>query len=425
MLIVAFITFCVKILSFYKETVIAGTYGLSELLDTFLVAILIPTFVQSVFISSMKNLFIPNYIIELKQNGDKKSFQTIVFLMTLTISVVSIFITLISIDLFLELIFPNHTDLYYDLVKRQLNILLPCLLFWGISNVLSGLLEIENKFLISTFADVIPIITIILFLFLYEESLVEMTLAYGTLTGSFFAFVYLILFSRKLICIDFKAPKINSNSKQMLRQLPPKISSSFLSIMNEFIDQFFAGSLVVGSIAALNYGNRISAFSITIIIMAMGNVLLPHFSRLVSLNPIYAFKYLYKVLKIVFFSSLVIVVILIFASETIITLWLEHGNFKRNDTMKVTYIQQILLFSVPFYLCTRIIVKFLTSINKNRFMAWISLFNLLINVLLNLILIKYYGVYGLALSTTFVLIISAFIYFLFTHKQFKKINYED
>ena len=66
-LIVAFVTLIVKIIAFYKETLIAGHFGLSEVLDTFLVAMIFPSFIQSVFINSLKHLFIPNYIIEEKK----------------------------------------------------------------------------------------------------------------------------------------------------------------------------------------------------------------------------------------------------------------------------------------------------------------------------------------------------------------------
>ena len=86
MMIVASITLLIKVLAFYKETIIAGSFGLNEVIDTFIIAALIPTFINSVFISSLKNLFIPNYITELKNGGDKSSFQSIVFVITLGIS---------------------------------------------------------------------------------------------------------------------------------------------------------------------------------------------------------------------------------------------------------------------------------------------------------------------------------------------------
>lgn len=322
----------------------------------------------------------------------------------------------------MEAIFPNHTNSYYNLVKSQFFIILPCLIIWGISSVVSGILELEGEFFLSTISDLLPLITMILFLICFKDSLGNLVLAYGTLAGSIISFLYLLIAALKKKFIDLHKPFLNENSKEMIRQLPPKISSSFLTAMNSFIDQFFAGHLVVGSIAALNYGNRFPAFGITIVIMALGNVLLPHFSRLASENIINAYKYLFKTLKIVFILSILSITLLIIFSDLIIEFWLERDEFTHENTLKVSAIQQILLLNVPFYLCTRIIVKFLTSINKNKFMAWISFCNLIINIILNIVLMKYYGVYGLALSTTFVLIISSIFYFTYTNNEYKKVN---
>jgi putative peptidoglycan lipid II flippase len=422
MLVVAVVTFFIKAVAFYKETIIAGNFGLDEVLDTFLLAILVPVFIQSVFINSLKHLFIPNYIAEIKNNGNRSSFQALVFLITIGVSLFSIAIAYLSTDVFVELLYPNHTESYYQLIKDQLFIILPCLIFWGISTVITGLLEVENRFLISTLSELFPLITMILFLIYLKEYFGSMVLAYGTLTGTIVGFLFLLYFSIKHKDLSLSKPKMNDNSRLMIRQLPPKISSGFLSAMNNFVDQFFAGQLVIGSLAALNYGNRVPAFGVTIVIMALGSVLLPHFSRLVNEDLKSAYNYLFKVLKIVLVSGIIIIIIAIFMSDWIVELWLERDKFTHEDTLKVSAIQQLLLINVPFYLCTLIIVKFLTSINKNSFMAWVSLANLIINIILNIILMKYYGVYGLALSTSLVLIISSSIYFRFTYKQFKKLD---
>ncbi|WP_299520390.1 murein biosynthesis integral membrane protein MurJ [Winogradskyella sp.] len=422
MFIVGVITMLVKALAFYKETIVAGAFGLNEVIDTFIIASLIPTFVNSVFISSLTNLFIPNYIIELKNEGNKASFQSIVFIMVFLISLISAVVILISIDGILDIIYPNQPEENYQLVKDQLYVILPCLFLWGVSIVVSGLLEIENRFLISTAVGLIPLATMILFLFYLIDTLGEMVLAYGTLAGTILAFIYLLFFALKYKQISLGKPEFNRNSRQMLKQLPPKVSSGFLSVMNNFIDQFFAGQLVVGSLAALNYGNRIPAFFVAIVIMSLGNVLLPHFSRLVNDDLKGAYQYLFKILKWMFLAVLVFSIIAGIFSELIIELWLERDQFTSEDTAKVALIQQILLIHVPFYLCTLVLGKFLTSLNLNTFMAWISFFNLLINIILNVILIKYYGVYGLALSTTLVLIISSCFYFGYTYRNYKKIQ---
>ena len=407
---------------FYKETIIASTFGLSDILDTFLVALLIPSFVQSVFLSSLKNLFIPNYIIELKNNGDTSGFQSVIFIMSFLISLFSVLFAYFFIDLFLTYLFPNHTEEYYNLVKNQLIIILPCLIIWGISSVISGLLEVSSRFFVATVYQFLPILTMIVFLIFFKNYFGSMVLAYGTLIGCIIGFMSLLISALVYNEISLSRPKINSNAKMMFRELPPKITSSFLSSMNNFIDQFFAGQLVVGSIAALNYGNRVPAFGITIVITALGSVLLPHFSRLVATDVKAAYNYLFKTLKIVVISGAIVTTIIILFSDFIVELWLQRDEFTAQDTVKVSTIQKILLANVPFYLCTLIIVKFLTSINKNKFMAKISFLNLLVNIILNIIFIKQYGVFGLALSTSLVLVISSCFYFGYTYKQYKKLN---
>jgi putative peptidoglycan lipid II flippase len=420
MIIVGMVTLLLKVIAFYKETMIAGSFGLSELLDTFFIAILVPSFVQSVFINSITSIFIPNYIIEMKEGGNISSLQSVILLISIGISTFAVILAYLFTDFFLDIIYPGHTTLYYQLIKDQLFIILPCLFFWGVTSVLSGLLEISNRFFLSTISTIFPLGTMIIFLLFFKEKLGPMVLAYGTLIGNALGLMFFLIVTIKYKVLSIGRPTLNSNTKFMLRQLPPKILSSFFSAMNNYVDQFFAAALIIGSISALNYGIRLPAFGISIIITALGSVLLPHFSKMVNEDLNGAFKHLFKILKWVVSISAIIAIIGIFMSDYIIQLIFERGEFTHYDTLKVSLIQKITLIYVPFYLSTLIIVKFLTSINKNKFMAWISFFNIFINVILNIILVKYYDVYGLALSTSLVLIISSCFYFGYTYKQYKK-----
>lgn len=419
MIIVGGVSLLIKVIAFYKETLIAGTFGLSELLDTFFIAILVPSFIQSVFISSLKNIFIPNYITEIKQGGNKGNFQSLIFLITFGISLFSVLIAYLSTDVFLDVIFPGHTESYYALIKKQLFVVLPCLFFWGLSSVLSGLLEIADKFFLSTISTLFSLATMIFFLIFLKDSLGDMVLALGTLVGGILSFVYNLIIGIKYGGLKLGKPELNDNARLMIKQLPPKISSSFLTAMNNFVDQFFAAQLVVGSIAAINYGVKIPAFLVGILILALGNVLLPHFSRQINEDLMKAYHELFRILKLIFLGTLAITVVVFIFSTDIISFLFERNEFDAEDSVIVGNVQRIMFVYVPFYICTLILVKFLTSINKNKFMAWTSFINLILNVVLNFILVKKYGLYGLAMSTTVVYIISSLIYFFYTYKQYK------
>tara|TARA_R110002049_G_scaffold197763_1_gene367831 strand:- start:7584 stop:8936 length:1353 start_codon:yes stop_codon:yes gene_type:complete len=420
MLLVGGISLLVKLIGFYKETIVASYFGLSELLDTYYIAVLIPTFIQNVFIGALKNLFIPNYVTELKTTQQRGSFQSYTFI-AITVLIISLTLSaLVFTEFLLEYSFPGHNEKYYQLIRNQVYVALPCLFFWGYSGFLSGLLEIKDKFLKSSISQFFVPIVIILCLVFFRPQFGDMVLVAGLTLGSLVSFIYLLIVSIPEKTIEFGRIKINKNIKSMLNQYTPKVTSGLLTGINPFVDQFFAAQLVVGSISAIQYGTKIPAFTVGILILAIGNVLLPHFSKLITEDLERAYLQLFKILKIVFIGSLLISIFTIILSYDIVRILFERNEFDNDDTVIVSLIQKISLIYVPFYLCTLVCVNFLTAINRNKFMAWTSFWNLLLNIIMNIILVKYYAVYGLVWSTTIVYTISSFIYVGYTYKQFKR-----
>lgn len=420
MLLVGSITMLIKIISFYKETLIASIFGLSQILDTYFIAILIPTFIQNVFIGSLKNLFIPNYITEIKTTNNKGGFQSLVIIVILCLIIILSILALIFSEFFLEKVFIGHTVSYYNQVRNQLYIVLPCLIFWGLSGFISGLLEIDNRYLISTLSQILLPITTIVCLLFFKNYFEKNILAISILLGSLLSFLYLIIAGLHYKVIYLKSfLKINSNMLLMLKEYPPKLTSSLLTGINPFIDQFFAAQLVIGSIAAINYGTKLPGFTVSILLLAVGNVILPHFSKQINEDIEKAYKQLFKILKTIFFSSLTIAILMIFFSDYIIEILFERKEFTAENTYIVSNIQKIAFIYAPFYICTLVCVHFLTAINKNKFMAWVSFWNLILNIFLNIFFIRYYNVYGLVISTTIVYIICNFIYLKYVYKNYR------
>lgn len=416
LLIVGSISILVKVVAFYKEVLIASTFGLSMILDTFLIAILIPNFIRRVFVGSLNNVFIPNYILEIKENGDLGSFQAIVYSVITGIMLVFMVLIYFTFDVFVEIAFPNKSDEYYNLIKDQLVFVLPSLLFMGFSTVLSGLLEIKGKFFLANIGSFLFPVTTILFILFAREQLGNLVLAVAFLCGTFLTFTYLLIQSLRIKSIYISKPIINKNSRTMLKQVPHKMTAGFFSGSNTFIDQYFAAQLVVGSIAAINYGGKIPKFTLSLIILAIGKVLLPHFSKLVAKNINKAFETLFKTMKISFAISLVTCILVFIFTPTIISALFERNQFSAEDTQIVSNLQRILLIYIPFALVGTILTKFLTTLNENKYMAKVSFFSFLLNIALNILLMEHYGLYGLAMSSTLVFTIRFFIYFRYTLK---------
>jgi len=420
-LFVGLIIVIVKGFGFFKEMKVGQIFGLSELLDTFLIASLIPGFVNSVFMVSFQNLFIPNYISELRQNTNIKGFQSACFLITLGLVFLLILLSVLVTDLYLEEFYRGHSLIFYNLIRKQFYIIVPCILFWSFSSLLAGLLEIKGSFYFAATYTIFTSIITLIFLILFKKEFGSYVLAYGILCGSFIEFLYLLIVSFIKKTLHLGRPDFHSTNITVLyRQFPSKVGSGFLSGSAGFVNQFFAAQLLVGSIASFNYGLKIPSFLVSILAIAIGNVLLPYFSNMIYDNRAKAFQVLFRSIAYVFLGSFFVVGIFFMLSESLISFLFERGNFTNEDTIIVSQIQQILLLYVPFYISGVILNKFLTSINKNVYIFYVSIFSLVFNLILNYYLSKYYGIIGLATATTLISTVNFFALYLFVFYQRNK-----
>lgn len=421
--IVGTITLIGSTFGFFKEILIAKNYGLSILVDTYYIAILLPSFISNVFMSSYQSVFIPNYITEKSEQKHIGPFQATAVLVTITMSLFFFIISYLFTDYYIEYFFKGHEPQFYELITRQFKFVAPCILFWGLTSIINGLLNVDNEYKYSTLSAAITSISIIICVLLFSEYLQELVLAIGTLIGSILGFIFVLIVAlrRKIIALslpDFKS----KNSLMMFKQLPAKTTASLLSGINPIVDQYFSAQLIAGSIAALNYGLKIPAFAIGIGAIALGNVLLPYFSKMAVNNKELLYLKLQQWLKLTFYLSLTITIVGILVSFTVVKIVFERDEFVADDTLIVAKIQQMYFIQIPFYLVTIIMVRFLTSINKNNFMMFTSLISALLNLLFNYILMKIMGVYGLALSTSIVAFIISAIFYLYIKKLSKKSN---
>ncbi|MEX0291102.1 MAG: murein biosynthesis integral membrane protein MurJ, partial [Flavobacteriaceae bacterium] len=345
-LIVGGVSLIIKAIGFYKELIIAQKFGLSELLDTFLIAMLLPGFISTVFLGSYSNVFIPNYISELRRKGNIAAFQSTSLLITLSIAGFFILITYLFTDVYLSTFFSGHTPQYYSLVTTQLTYILPCILIWAITSLLSGLLNIANEFTYSTFSGVFMSLGIIISLLFFSEVLKERVLAIGVLGGSLSGLIFLLVVSLRKKVLFFGKPDFgNRNIIVMLKQVPAKISASLINALNPIVDQYFSAQLVIGSIAALSYGIKVPMLVIGLFGIALSKVLLPYFSKLTD-NLDLAFGKLKKVLTYNFVVCLGIGVALYFGSEFIVALLFERQAFTPEDTQIVYRVQEMYILQI-------------------------------------------------------------------------------
>jgi putative peptidoglycan lipid II flippase len=112
------------------------------------------------------------------------------------------------------------------------------------------------------------------------------------------------------------------------------------------------------------------------------------------------------VLWLVFGSSFIIVFLVWVFGQDLVSLLFERGNFSATDSEKVTEIFQFYIFQLPFYVGGIVLVRIISVVQKNKAILLISGVNFILNIGLNFILLQYWGLKGIALSTSIVYFIS-------------------
>ena len=412
---VALVIFLIKIIALYKQRYIGSLFGLTENLDIFYILLLVPFFIQSVFIGAFKSVFIPNYIRE--KSEDKIYFHNNLILMGLLFSLFLVFILLAITNPINNYLVQNYSSHVSINVYFFQYFFIICIPFWVFTAILSGFLDINKRFSVSASYPIISSFTTIIFLYFNGVSI--SSLVFGSIVGSICEFIYLLFFQP----INFRIDKIKIDHKSSIilyKQFFPKLLSGLIIGLNPIVDQIFCAHLAIGAISLLNYANKLPAFILTILTISIGNVLLPYFSELQFLDSKVIFKKLTNKLWISFLIGSICSIFLFLFSENLISIIFENGLFNQKSSNDVSLVLKMFSLQIPFYLMDIILVRFLTAFNLNKFNVVSSSISIVINILANYLLITKYGISGIALSTSIVYFLSFTVKFIYVYIKFNR-----
>lgn len=411
-IVVAICTLFVKIVAFSKESIVAWKFGTSDSVDAFLIATVVPNFIVNVVAGSLNAALIPTYIKVREQEGPKAAekllsssfFCSLVLLGATTLCMAA------TAPLYFPWITLGFTAEKLALTYQLFYIITPLVLLSGIITLLGAVLNAGEKF---AFAALTPLMTpalAIILLLLFERSLGIFALAIGLTLG---ALLELFLLGRTLyrrgIILRPKWFGATASLQRVAKQYPPTIAGALLMCSTGLVDQSMAAMLPSGSVAALNYANRISSFPLLLGATAISTAAIPYLSKLVASNDWQAVRHtLRSYLKLIFLITVPCTGLLVILSQPLVRLLFQRGAFTAEETDLVAQILSAYALQIPFYIALIFVVKLLTSLCLNHILMWGSALNLLINIALNYLLIQWVGIQGIALSTSCVICFSFF-----------------
>jgi len=414
-LTVAALTAVVKAGSVFKELVIAGRFGTSDDLDAFLISVLVPSATITIIAGSFSAAFIPLYIRLRQHEGEKVAQNLLREVMGWALPLLALTTALIiaGAPIYLPVIGSGFTieKLHLTFVLLCLNA--PIVMLSGMAVIWSAALNTEGHFALSAISPLgISILTILL-LWLAPSGR-SFALIGGVVGGAAFEMFLLgLALRRKGFSLYPRWPRLSPNVRRLARQYGPVMGGAIVMSGNSVIDQAMAAMLPAGSVAVLSYGNRVVQFCIMLSAAALGTTLIPYFSRLAAdrkwdeLNRI-----VHRSLRLTLLLTVPLALLLFFCSEPLVNLLFRRGAFTASDAHTVGKVQAFYALQIPSFIAGTIVVRLIQSIQANRILLWVASINLIMNISLNFLFMRWLGVAGIALSTAVVFLFSTtFCYF--------------
>lgn len=406
--VVGMITLLSRVSGLFRDLFVAKYLGAGKFSDCFLVAFKIPNLFRSIFAEGAFNsAFVPIFSGILYEDRENKAKQFCKNLFAF------LFYILLVFTLFAEIFMPYVIDIFapgfsensekFALSITLARIVFPFLLSIALTSFFGSILNTLGNFKPYAFTPIILNITMIFSLVFMGNNMP--TVAHAASWGVAIAgiiqlfLLWFIAYKYGFGLLSFKL-KLTPEIGLFFKKIIPGILGAGIYHLNVLIGSIFA-SQTNGAVSWIYYADRLYQLPLGVIGIALATVLLPSLSKEVKRHNINKTRFLFnhsmKLASLLVIPASFGIMVL---SYPIIQIFFEHGAFTANDTYATTMLLQILCFSLPALVYTKLFSNVFYARNDTKtpmILAGISLvFNFFFTVSLN----RLYGYKGIVISIT-------------------------
>jgi putative peptidoglycan lipid II flippase len=332
----AFTSLISALFGLLRDRLLAGRFGAGETLDAYYAAFRIPDFINMVLIIGAIAAAITPIFSQRLISSKKDAFK---FLSNL-INVFLFFLIIISIILIIfvpqiiSLIAPGFTA-----EKKELTVLLTRIMFLspillGVSNIISSILRVFQRFVITSIAPVLYNVGIIIGILFFAPRFGVQGLAWGVVLGGL---LHLLVQVPTLLRVGFKLEKIFDLKEpgliESIKLTVPRSIGLATTQINLIIITAIASTLASGSVAIFNLAENLSRPLYTFIAVSFSTAAFPALSLAFSKRDKEKFQNIFSAAfdKIIFLTLPFGILFFIFR-DLIVKIILQTGKFGSFDS---------------------------------------------------------------------------------------------
>ena len=290
----------------------------------------------------------------------------------------------------------------------------PYLILISLVSFYAGMLNAYSRYSAAAFAPVLLNACMIAALVYFAETDVAgaRALAISVSVAGFAQLLLLYISARRAgIRISLPRPRLSPDVQELFIILGPAAIGAGVMQINLFIDLVIAARyLPEGSISWLSYADRLSQLPLGVIGVAVGTVLLPSISRLLSAKEEDAANLQQnKALEFSLFLTLPAATALALIAAPIIATLFERGAFSAADTEAAAAALMVYALGLPAYVIAKALTPGYFARKDTKTPVRFGIISLVVNTTLNIILIQYFAHVGLAAATAIAAWVNVFM----------------
>ena len=394
----------VKLVAMLKEVSVAGVYGRSDAMDAFLMAALIPGLLINLISESMNQALVPTLIRVREQEGHESAqrlLSSATLWMCVLLAAASAAMALTARGFF-PLIASHFPADKVDLSVRIFYALLPVVLLTGIATNCTAVLNTFERFAWPALAPVTISVTIIGCVLALGGRFGIWALVYASIAG---AFIHAVVVAGMMNAHGYRFRLrwygMTEATREVAHQYGPVLLSGVVASGGLLVDQSMAAMLPAGSVSALVYANRFVSVVLTLLAGAISTAVTPYFSRMIAVKDWTGCRDTLRTwVRLTALVSAPVALALIAGSHWLIRIAFQRGAFGPHDAAVVAPVLAMYAIQIPFFVSSRVFYRFLVAMRRTDLILYCGVLNLALDIVLNLILMRWFGVAGIALATS-------------------------
>ena len=408
-----------RILGLVRQRVLAHFFTPNEL-SLFFAAFRLPDLVFEVLVfGTFSSAFIPVFAKALKK-GNRDAWEIAGTVTNIGLSIFLLFAGLVIVfaNNFYGVLAPGFSIEHRDQIVAIARVLFAAQGFFVVSYVLTAVLESSRRFLVPALAPLLYNIGIILGTVLLAPKMGLMAPAVGVVIGALSHFLIQLPLAIKLGFRFIPRIRITDEVKKIGKlALPRIIEVSFLQVART-AELFLASLISTASYTYFTFGNTLQLLPVGLFGTSIAKAALPTLARQAD-NPVLFRRTLFGALYQVSFLVFPIATVLIVLRIPIVRLVFGTDIFSWEATVQTSMVVSAFAVGVFFQAASSLLARGFYALHDTRTPVAVSLVAIVLNISLDFILIRGFGlaVWGLAVAFSFASFIQATVLFFLINKK--------